>query len=59
MKADAGGRELFSGFHFGMDDWANEFYYLMLSQTINNKVSVGCGPETKWGMSGQNKIVQR
>jgi hypothetical protein len=21
MKADAGGRELFSGFHFGMDDW--------------------------------------
>jgi hypothetical protein len=20
MKADAGGRELFSGFHFGMDD---------------------------------------
>jgi hypothetical protein len=23
MKADAGGRELFSGFHFGMDDWGN------------------------------------
>jgi hypothetical protein len=23
MKADAGGRELFSGFHFGMDDWDN------------------------------------
>jgi hypothetical protein len=21
MKADAGGRELFSGIHFGMDDW--------------------------------------
>ena len=21
MKVDAGGRELFSGFHFGMDDW--------------------------------------
>ena len=21
MKADAGGRELFSGFQFGMDDW--------------------------------------
>jgi hypothetical protein len=23
MKADTGGRELFSGFHFGMDDWGN------------------------------------
>jgi hypothetical protein len=23
MKADAGGRERFSGFHFGMDDWGN------------------------------------
>jgi len=23
MKADAGGRELFSGIHFGMDDWGN------------------------------------
>jgi len=23
MKADAGGREFFSGFHFGMDDWGN------------------------------------
>jgi hypothetical protein len=23
MKADAGGRELFSGFQFGMDDWGN------------------------------------
>ena len=23
MKADAGGRELFSGFHFGMDDWGD------------------------------------
>jgi hypothetical protein len=23
MKADAGGRELFSGFHFGLDDWGN------------------------------------
>jgi hypothetical protein len=21
MKADAGGRELFSGIHFGLDDW--------------------------------------
>jgi hypothetical protein len=21
MKADAGGRELFSGIHFGVDDW--------------------------------------
>jgi len=21
MKADAGGRERFSGFHFGLDDW--------------------------------------
>jgi hypothetical protein len=23
MKADAGGRELFSGFHFGLNDWGN------------------------------------
>jgi hypothetical protein len=27
MKADAGGRELFSGFHFGMDDCGNEFCF--------------------------------
>jgi hypothetical protein len=33
MKADAGGRELFSGFHFGMDDCQIETVNISANQS--------------------------